>query len=184
MVPLAQLFLVFLKIGAFGFGGPYSLLAIMQQEVVERRQWLTSEEYTESIAIGTLTPGPIFFAAAVFVGYRLRGLRGAALTGLGALAPSFVLVVIVAAVYVQVQQNAWVLAASRGLSAAVVGLFVSVVWRTGRAAVTDIFSLAFVVALFILLAIFRTDPLALIVIAGAGGGWLLRPKRFGEAEGN
>lgn len=78
MVSLAQLGLTFLKIGALGFGGPFSLLAIMEKELVERQRWLTPEDFSQSVAIGTLTPGPIFFAAAIFVSYHLRGVRGAA----------------------------------------------------------------------------------------------------------
>ena len=129
--PLTQLAPSFLKIGALGFGGPFSLLAIMEKEVVERRRWLAPEEFAQSVAMGTITPGPIFFAAAVFVGYRLRGLAGAVTCGACTLLPSFVLVVVMAALYVQAEQNAWIVAASRGLAAGVVGLFVSVVLRTG-----------------------------------------------------
>ena len=98
MVPLAHLALTFLKIGALGFGGPFSLIAIMQKEVVERRDWMTAEEFTESVGVGTLTPGPIFFAAAVFIGYRLRRLPGASICCvLCTLLPSFVLVVAISA---------------------------------------------------------------------------------------
>jgi len=73
MVSLSHLAVTFLKIGALGFGGPFSLLAIMQKEIVEYRKWMTTDDFTQSVGIGTMTPGPIFFAAAIFVGYRLRG---------------------------------------------------------------------------------------------------------------
>jgi chromate transporter len=183
MVPLAQLLLVFLKIGGLGFGGPFSLLAVMQKEVVERHKWLTAAEFTQSVAIGTITPGPIFFASAVFIGYRLRGLQGAAACGLGTLLPSFVLVVVVAALYVEVQQSPWVIGATNGIAAAVVGVFVSVVWKTGRSTVTDLPSLGAVVVAFVALAFFRIDPLALIVVAGVGGAWLLQPRLAGQPRG-
>jgi chromate transporter len=175
MPSLAQLAATFLKIGAFGFGGPYSLLAIMEKEVVERRKWLLPEDFAQSVAMGAITPGPIFFAAAVFVGYRLRGLAGAVVTGGCTLAPSFVLVVALAALFVQTQQNAWIVAASRGLSAGVVGLLVSVMLRTGRSLVQGWPAVAVVVAVFLALAVLKIDPIVLIVAAGLGGSRLLRP---------
>jgi chromate transporter len=183
MVSLPQLSWVFLKIGALGFGGPFSLLAIMQKEVVERRRWLTPQEFTESVAIGTVTPGPIFFAAAVFVGYRLRGLRGATSAAVAVLLPGFLLAVIIAALYGQVQQSPWVAAGARGLAAGVVGLFISVVWRTGRTTVTSVAALATVVAAFLALAILHLDPLLLIVLAGLAGALLSRSVPSGQAGG-
>lgn len=174
MVPLRQLAFSFLKIGALGFGGPFSLLAIMEKEL-DRRGWLTPEEFAQSVAIGTITPGPIFFAAAVFVGYRLSGLAGAAVCGACTLFPSFVLVVVMAALYVQTEQNAWIVAVSRGLAAGVVGLFVSVVLRTGRSVVHGWQAALTVTAIFLALAVLKIDPVVLIVAAGLGGACLLRP---------
>jgi chromate transporter len=175
MVSLSQLAAVFLKIGLLGFGGPFSLIAIMQKEVVERRKWLTSEDFTQSVGIGTITPGPIFFAAATFVGYRLRGVRGAAVCGLSALLPSFFLVVAIAAFYVQVEQNPWVMIISRGIAAGVVGLFISVILKTGRSTARNIPEAALIVVFFIALAIFKIDPIVLIVLAGLIGAWLFKP---------
>ncbi|MBM3127345.1 MAG: chromate transporter [Chloroflexi bacterium] len=175
MVSLIQLALTFLKIGALGFGGPFSLLAIMQKEVVERRKWLTTEDFTQSIGIGTMTPGPIFFAAAIFVGYRLRGIPGAVICGLGTLLPSFILAVLIAALYVEVESSLLVMGTVHGIAAGVVGLFLSVVLKTGRATAKDVRSTAWIVIAFIALAILKVDPLLLIVIAGIAGAWLLRP---------
>ncbi len=173
--PLAQLALSFLKIGALGFGGPFSLLAIMEKELVERRRWLLPEDFAQSVAMGTLTPGPIFFAAAVFVGYRLRGLAGAAICGACTLLPSFILVVAMAALYAQVEQNTWILAASRGLAAGVVGLFISVVLRMGRTAIQDWRTAVTVAVIFLAMVVLKIDPVLLIIVAGLGGAWLLRP---------
>ena len=175
MVPLVQLALTFLKIGALGFGGPFSLLAIMQKEVVDRNKWLTVDEFTQSIGIGTMTPGPIFFAAAIFIGYRLRGIPGATVCGLGTLLPSFVIAVIIAALYVQVESNPLVMGAVHGIAAGVVGLFLSVVLKTGRSAAKDVRSAAWILIAFLSLALLKVDPLLLIVIAGIAGAWLLRP---------
>jgi chromate transporter len=176
VVSLTQLGQTFLKIGALGFGGPFSLLAIMQTEIVERREWLSAEEFTESIGIGTLTPGPIFFAAAIFVSYRLRGLAGALVSGLCLLLPSFLLVILIAILYVQVEQSAWVMAITRGIAAGVVGLFLSVVLKTGRATAKNVRGALLVFSAFAAVIFLRLDPLLLIVIAGLVGARLFRPE--------
>lgn len=176
MVPLTQLALTFLKIGTFGFGGPFSLLAIMEKEMVERRKWLTAQDFTQSVGIGTLTPGPIFFAATVYIGHHLRGIRGAVVCGVCTLLPSFILVLAIAALYVELQSSPLVMAIVHGISAAVIGLFISVVVKTGRATMKNLRSIAMVTVAFILLAFFKVDPLVLIVSAAAFGGLLLQPK--------
>ena len=174
-VSLTHLGLTFLKIGALGFGGPFSLLAIMQTQVVERRKWLTADEFAQGVAIGALTPGPIFFAAVIFIGYRLRGIRGAAVCGLSVLLPSFAMAVILAALFVQVESSPWVVAISHGIAAGVIGFFICAVLKTGRAVVTDIRDAAWVVVAFLALVWLKVNPLMLIVAAGVLGAWLFRP---------
>jgi chromate transporter len=176
MVPLTQLALTFLKIGTFGFGGPFSLLAILEKEMVERHKWLTAQDFTQSVGIGTLTPGPIFFAATVFVGHRLRGVPGAVVCGVCSLLPSFILVLAIATLYVEVESSPLVMAIVHGISVAVVGLFISVVVKTGRSTMKDLRGVATVAIAFILLAVFEVDPLVLIVSAGILGALLLQPK--------
>jgi chromate transporter len=176
MVPLTQLALAFLKIGTFGFGGPFSLLAIMEKEMVERHKWLTAQDFTQSVGIGTLTPGPIFFAATVYIGHRLRGIRGAVVCGVCTLLPSFILVLAIASLYVELQSSPLVMAIVHGIAVAVIGLFVSVVVKTGRSTMKSLRSFAMVTVAFILLAFFKVDPLALIVSAAVFGGLLLQPK--------
>jgi chromate transporter len=176
MVPLTQLASTFLKIGTFGFGGPFALLAILEKETVERRKWLTAQDFTQSVGIGTLTPGPIFFAATIFIGHRLRGFPGAVVCGVCTLLPSFILVLAIAALYVELQSSPLVMAVVHGISVAVVGLFVSVVIKTGRSTIKGLRGMAMVAIVFVLLAFFKVDPLVLIVTAAVLGGLLLRPK--------
>lgn len=182
IVSLAQLASAFLKIGALGFGGPFSLLAIMQKEIVERRNWMTPEDFTQSVGIGSLTPGPIFFAAAIFVGYRLRGISGATVCGLGTLLPSFILVVIIAMLYAEVATSLLVTAIVQAIAAAVVGLFLSVVLATGRSLAKDVRCIVLTVISFIALTFFKADPLLLIVAGGVIGAWLLKSPDQGETK--
>ena len=90
-----QLFLVFLKIGAFTFGGGYAMIPIIQKEIVENKKWITDDDILEIIAIAESTPGPIAINSATFVGYRVAGFFGAMLATLGVVLPSFVIILLI-----------------------------------------------------------------------------------------
>ena len=96
---LLELFLTFLKIGAFTFGGGYAMLPLIQREIVEKRKWITNDDILEVVAIAESTPGPIAVNSATFVGYRTGGFSGALLATLGVVLPSFVIILIVAKCY-------------------------------------------------------------------------------------
>lgn len=91
-----RLFAVFLKIGAFTFGGGYAMIPLIQKEITEKRGWMTDDDVLEIVAIAESTPGPIAVNAATFVGFRVCGFRGALLATLGVVLPTFVCIPIVA----------------------------------------------------------------------------------------
>lgn len=164
-----------LKIGTLGFGGPFALLAILQKELVERRRWIAASEFNECAGVGAMMPGPIFFATAVLAGHRLCGLAGAAACALGLLLPGFVLVVAIAALYVQARQTPWVAAVSTGMAAGVIGLIASVVFNAGRASIRAARDAAVAAVTLTALAVFKSDPLLVIAAAALAGALWLRP---------
>jgi len=169
MVSLPAILQVFLKIGTLGFGGPFALLALMEKEVVGRKGWLTPAQFAESTAIGTLTPGPIFFAAAVHVGYRLRGVPGAVTAATASLAPAFLLTVGFDVFYVEVEKAPVVAGLSRGITAAVVGLLATVTLSTARSLVRDGAGVLIGVASFAALELLGLNPVwAILGAAGLG----------------
>jgi chromate transporter len=174
---LGALFLVFLKMGAFGFGGVYSMLSLFERELVERRRWLTPAEFAEGVAIGQLTPGPPIVNTGVFVGYRLAGVRGAVAATVGQVLPGFLLVLAIAVAYGQLRSYPAVAGALKGIGAAVVGLLASVVLRMGRRVLDGWAAALLAVAAFALLAFLRVNPLALVGGAGAAGWLLFRVRR-------
>jgi chromate transporter len=173
-VSLADLFQSFLKLGAIGFGGPFALLALLEQEIVKRRGWLSPEQYAEAVAVGQMTPGPIFSGAAFYTGYRLRGIAGALVVAIAAHLPGFLLAITAAALYLQFRDLPWVAGASRGIGAAVIGLLVAVTLRTGRNLVRDARGMAIAVIGFLAVAFAHFDPLAIIITAGVVGSLLYR----------
>ncbi len=122
---LVEIFWSFLKIGAFTFGGGYAMIPLIQHEVINRRGWLTREEFVELLTIAQAAPGPIALNTAVFVGYKYRGYRGALSAVLGVVIPSFAIILVVAMFFAGMRDNRWVDAAFRGMRPAVVALIVA-----------------------------------------------------------
>ncbi|MBP5184689.1 MAG: chromate transporter [Lachnospiraceae bacterium] len=176
-----ELFLAFLKIGAFTFGGGYAMVPLIQAEV-ERMGWLTSEELIDFIAVSESTPGPLAVNMATFVGIRTAGIPGALCATLGVCLPSFVIILLVAKFFQKFKESLAVKGAMSGLKPAVIGLiaaaFVSVsktVFFSGGISVSVFTGIDFWIALciFILTAVLsfkkKIHPIVLIVLAAALG---------------
>jgi chromate transporter len=147
-----SVFLFFLKIGSVLYGSGYVLLAFLQRELVERSQWLTSQQLLDAVAVGQLTPGPVF-TTATFVGYLLAGNAGAIAGTIGIFLPAFILVAIINPWVPKLRQSAWVNGFLDGVNTASLGLMAGVTWQLGVAAVVD--GLTAVLAILSVIAVFR-----------------------------
>jgi chromate transporter len=124
----------FFKVGAFAFGGGITVLAFVQDQIVNQLQWLTPREFLDGFALGQLTPGPILMLAA-YVGYKLHGFAGAVVGGVAIFAPAFIMMLLVVPIMNRVRELAWLKAAMRAISAAVIGVIcVSLVQMAPHAA--------------------------------------------------
>ena len=119
-----KLFLSFLQIGLFSFGGGYAAMPLIQNQVVQLHPWLSQSEFTDLITISQMTPGPIAINTSVFVGYKMRGLKGAVAALLGSVLPSFVIILAIALLFADIRHNPVVDAAFKGMRPAVVALIV------------------------------------------------------------
>lgn len=97
--PLKDLILYFLKLGTWGFGGPVALVGYMHRDLVERKRWITDEEYKEGLALAQLAPGPLAAQLGIYMGFVHYGLLGATLAGIAFVLPSFIMVVLLGIVY-------------------------------------------------------------------------------------
>ena len=121
-----QLFYTFFKIGLFGFGGGYAMLSMIQGEVVTRYGWLTSQEFTDIVAISQMTPGPIGINSATYVGFTATGsVWGSIIATLAVVLPSFILMLAISKFFLKYQKHPAVEAVFSGLRPAVVGLLAS-----------------------------------------------------------
>ena len=132
-----ELAATFLRISLLGFGGPNAHLALMLDEVVERRRWLTREHFLHLVGITNLLPGPNSSEVVIHIGYTQRGWRGALLTGLCFLSPTFVLVVLLSALYFRYGALPAVESVFWGLKPVIVAIILGAGWKLGRTAVTD-----------------------------------------------
>jgi chromate transporter len=163
-----SVFLFFLKIGCVLYGSGYVLLAFLQRDLVERNQWLTSQQLLDAIAIGQVTPGPVF-TTATFVGYLLAGNAGAIAGTIGIFLPAFLLVGLVNPWVPKLRQSPWASGFLDGVNAASLGLMAGVTYTLGRAALVD--WLTVVVAALSAIAVFRfqINSTGLVIAGGVIG---------------
>lgn len=129
---LRTIFVSFFKIGMFTFGGGYAMIPLIQREVIDNRHWVGKEEFLDLLTLAQSVPGPISLNTSVFVGYKVRGLRGAASALLGAILPSFAIILIIALFFTDVRHNPVVDAAFKGMRPAVVALIIGPVISLAR----------------------------------------------------
>jgi chromate transporter len=163
-VSWVSVFLFFLKIGCVLYGSGYVLLAFLQRDLVERNQWLTSQQLLDAVAIGQFTPGPVF-TTATFIGYLLAGNAGAIAGTIGIFLPAFVLVWVVNPWVTKLRQSPWTSGFLDGVNAASLGLMAGVTYTLGRAAIVD--WLTIILAVVSAIAVFRFKiNSAWLVLAG------------------
>jgi chromate transporter len=164
-VSWVKVFFFFLKIGSVLYGGGYVLLAFLQRDLVERSHWLTSQQLLDAIAIGQVTPGPLF-TTATFVGYLLAGNGGAIAGTLGIFLPSFILILVIGPWVEKIRSSAWASGFLDGVNASSVGLMAVVTYTLGRAAIVDWRTIT--VALLSSIAIFRFQINSIWLILAGG----------------
>ncbi|MGE5250164.1 MAG: chromate efflux transporter, partial [Bacteroidota bacterium] len=136
---LSLLFLTFLKIGAVLYGSGYVLLAFLRSDLVLRLGWLTDQQLIDAVAIGQVTPGPLF-TAATFIGYILGGLKGAVLATLGIFLPSFVFVAVSNPLIPRARSSPCLGSLLDGVNASSLGLMAAVTIQLGFSSLTDLFT--------------------------------------------
>jgi chromate transporter len=129
-----QLFYTYLKIGTFTLGGGYAMLPLIQREVVERKKWIDEEEFLNMIALAQAAPGLIAVNSAIFIGWRIGGWRGVCGAVLGAVLPSFLIILAIAMVFSEWKELPAVEAAFKGIRPAVVALIAAPLFKMAKAA--------------------------------------------------
>jgi chromate transporter len=170
-IGLWPLFGIFLKVGAVLFGSGYVLLAFLRADLVTRLHWLTERQLLDAVAVGQVTPGPVF-TTATFVGYVLRGVPGAAVATLGIFLPAFVFVGLSSALLPRLRRSSAARAALDGVNVASLALMAVVTWQLAGAALVDAWTVILAAAA-VLLLVWRVNS-SWLVLGGGLAGLVLR----------
>ncbi|MDP1544460.1 MAG: chromate transporter [Anaerolineales bacterium] len=168
---LSTLFLTFLKIGSVLYGSGYVLLAFLRNDFVLRLGWLTDQQLIDAIAIGQITPGPLF-TAATFIGYLLGGTPGALLATLGIFLPSFIFVLISNPLISKIRNSVWMSSLLDGVNASSLGLMAAVTFQLAFSSLTDFPTALIAIVSLILLLRYKINSTWLIA-GGALTGLML-----------
>lgn len=160
----------FFRIGLFVFGNGYTMMPLIQQEVVNVQGWLSTEQFLVGIALGQITPGPVTITA-VFIGYALMGFAGSIVGIVSMYLPATLLVVMVSPVFKKIRNNPWIRSALMGLNAAFVGLMLYILIHSGRTALVDIPTVALAVSAFAAMRLTKINNI--IIILGCAAIFLL-----------
>jgi chromate transporter len=163
---LVPIFLIFVKIGAMVFGSGYVLLVFLHSELIERHAWLTQQQLLDAVAVGQVTPGPVF-TTATFLGYLLHGTPGAIVATIGIFLPAFVLVALSAPLIPKIRASRIAGAALDGINVASLALMTLVTGQLARSALVDWITVA--LAVFSAVLLFRFPRLNSVWLIGAAG---------------
>ena len=171
MKQCAELFFIFSKIGLFTLGGGYAMLPLIEAEITDRRTWISKKDFLDLTALAQAAPGILAVNMAIFVGYKLRGVRGAICAALGAVLPSFFIILLIAIFFHNFRDNQIIARIFKGIRPAVVALIAVPVFRLGKSAGITWKSVWFPVVCALLVWLMHVSPVYIVIAAGLGG-WL------------
>jgi chromate transporter len=174
---------VFLHIGAVAFGGLGAALALVERELVTKRQWLTTAEVTEALTYTKLLPGSTVVQVVAYLGYKLGGWSGSAVATAAFVLPSALMMLVLAVAYVSVTTVPAMRPAMNGLTAAVVGILLATTYRLGKANIPDRIALGMALASIVAGVALSVNAAVIVVVAGLlGVGLYALPFRQQETQ--
>lgn len=179
MKQLWELFVVFFKVGMFTFGGGYAMLPLLQDELVKRRKWATDEELMDYYSIGQCTPGIIAINVATFIGYKQKKVLGACVSTLGMVAPSLIIIGLIASVLGRYMQNPYLGYAFAGIRIAVTALILNTLIGMWKKGIEDKKGIVVFLVSILLLLLFNLSAIWIVVLAALSGFFI---RRCGKAS--
>ena len=164
-----EAFKTFFKIGAFTLGGGYAMISIIQNEVVVKKKWIPEDQFVDLIAVAQSCPGVLAANISVFVGYKMRKTPGALVTCLGAILPSFLIILCIALFFHQFMDIPWVAAMFRGIRPAVVALIAVPTFTLAKSAKISLANCWIPIVTAIAIWLLGVNPVYAILTAGLGG---------------
>ncbi|QUD88218.1 chromate efflux transporter [Phenylobacterium montanum] len=166
---LVEIGVYFLRLGALGFGGPVALCGQMERELVHEKRWLSQDEMRDAIAVSQSLPGPLAIQVGIFIAHMRGGFWGAWIGGAAFILPNFLIVSILAALYVHFGGLGWMTAVFYGVSPAVIALILHSCWRLAKLGMKDWLQAAIAVICFVMTVILQAEVALLFIGAGLVG---------------
>ena len=164
-----EAFGIFFKIGAFTIGGGYAMVPLIENEIVTKRKWIAQEDFIDLLAISQSAPGILAVNISIFIGYKLRGIRGSIITALGTVLPSFIIILAIALFFHSFQDNPIVERIFKGIRPAVVALIAAPTFKMGKSAKIGMTNVWIPVVSALLIWLLGVSPIYIIIMAGLGG---------------
>lgn len=184
---LGTLFFTFFKIGLFTFGGGYAMIALLEEEFIQRRKWLDKDEFLDMTAIAESTPGPVAINSATYLGYKLAKVPGAATATVAVCLPSFLIIYVISLFFEQFTQLTVIANAFKGIQVCVIYLIFSAGVRMLKALdkspfATGVLAAVMLVMVGLSLAGVSVSSILLILLSGAAGvaAWLIGRRKEGK----
>ena len=184
---LETLFFTFFKIGLFTFGGGYAMIALLEEEFIQRRKWLDKDEFLDMTAIAESTPGPVAINSATYLGYKLARVPGAAVSTVAVCLPSFLIIYAISLFFEQFTQLTVIANAFKGIQVCVIYLIFSAGVRMLKALdkspfATGVLAAVMLVMVGLSLAGVSVSSILLILLSGAAGvaAWLIGRRKEGK----
>lgn len=167
---LFELFTAFFLISPVTFGGGFAMIPVLEREVVEKRKWVKSDEMVDMLVVAQSVPGAVAVNSAICVGYRLAGIRGALAAGTGIVLPTFIIIIVLAAMFSSFGSNRYIQAALTGIKPVVAALIAFAGYRTCRGSIRDLTGWILLALSVAALFLFNHLNLFLLILAGAFAG--------------
>lgn len=163
---LFDLLISFIKVGSFSFGGAYSLIPLIEREVVKNHQWLTNEEFLKVLGMVEVFPGAISIKFATYTGYKVAGVLGAIAANLGNMIMPATIIMIAAYFHAQYEKNEYVMKAFNGIKFAIVGMIAAIMYQYAVKNFVDVKTLSFLILGALLILVFNLHPAYVVIVAG------------------
>lgn len=167
MTEIIDLFVSFAKVGSFSFGGAFSLIPLIEKEVVQNHTWLTQDEFLKVLGMVEVFPGAISIKFATYTGYKIAGIPGVIVANFGNMLTPSVIMLAALYFYTKFEKNEFVSKVFTGIAFAVIGMIAAIIYQYASRMYVDIKSLIFIIIGALLILLFNLHPAYVVIIAGA-----------------
>lgn len=158
-----KIFLTYFKIGVLTFGSGYTMLPLLERELIEKQQWIDNDTLYDYFALAQSVPGIVAVNTATFLGYRLKGFQGAVAAALGMILPSLILITVIAAFFRNLAEYEVIQKIFRGLNIAITALLIKTLWNMGRRSIKDLVTAGIFLCALLINILWGVNPIYFII---------------------